>query len=404
MTTPGRGTAGAPRRRLIAELTAQSEPLSARILRRIRAEIPLYAQSEPDVFLPTMLTSLQRILLPLEQGRPFSDHELAAFRSYGEQRARQGIPTEEMLRAWRLSIREVVDEMITIGRQGRITDRTLLELTRDLLATTDTATLAFTQGHHRAELELARQEQQRRTDFVRGVLFAALSPAEIRRQADRYGLDPDREYHAIRAQPTPAMPNAAIERLLGLGYDSSRPRGLAALIDGDVAGFIDRIPTDTADAAIGIGPPAGLDQLEPSFRRATRAMTTATAFGLTGTFDLGRLGLLPAVLADTDVAEELTRRYITPLGTGEAIRPILDTIRRYLTLGMRADLTAKHMSVHHNTVRYRLRRYEELTGVDLRDPNRALEAWWALQRNRLGSGGTPIAAPSPIPSSVSRPM
>jgi DNA-binding PucR family transcriptional regulator len=127
-------------------------------------------------------------------------------------------------------------------------------------------------------------------------------------------------------------------------------------------------------------------------------MTTATAFGLTGTFDLGRLGLLPAVLADTDVAEELTRRYITPLGTGEAIRPILDTIRRYLTLGMRADLTAKHMSVHHNTVRYRLRRYEELTGVDLRDPNCALEAWWALQRNRLGSGGTPIAAPSPIPS------
>jgi DNA-binding PucR family transcriptional regulator len=113
-------------------------------------------------------------------------------------------------------------------------------------------------------------------------------------------------------------------------------------------------------------------------------MTTATAFGLTGTYDLGRLGLLPAVLADTDVAEELTRRYITPLGTGEAIQPILDTIRRYLTLGMRADLTAKHMSVHHNTVRYRLRRYEELTGVDLRDPNRALEAWWALQRNRLG--------------------
>lgn len=383
MTTPGRGTARAPRRRLIAELTAQSEPLSARILQRIRAEIPLYAQGEPDAFLPAILTSLQRILLPLEEGRPFTDSELAAFRSSGEEGAHQGIPTEEMLRAWRLSIREVLDEMITIGRQRRITDRTLLELTRDLLGTTDAATLAFTRGHHRAELELARQEQQRRADFVRGILFAALGPAEIRQQAHRYGLDPDREFHPIRAQPTPAMPMAAIERLIGLAFDSSRPRGLAALIDGDVAGFIDHMPTGTAGSAIGIGPPARLDQLEPSFRRATRAMATATAFGLTGIYDLGRLGLLPAVLADTDVAEELARRYIAPLGTGEAIQPILHTVRRYLTLGMRADLTAKHMSVHHNTVRYRLRRYEELTGADLRDPNCALEAWWALQRTRL---------------------
>lgn len=121
-------------------------------------------------------------------------------------------------------------------------------------------------------------------------------------------------------------------------------------------------------------------------------MATATAFGLTGCYDLGRLGLLPAVLADTDVAEELVRRYVEPLGTGAAMLPILETVRRYLTLGMRADLTAEHLSVHHNTVRYRLRRYEELTGIDLRDPNRALEAWWALQRTRIGHG--PGAAPS----------
>jgi hypothetical protein len=306
-------------------------------------------------------------------------------------RARQGIPTEEMLRAWRLSIRAVLDEMIAIGRQRRISDRTLLELTRDLLATTDVATLAFTHGHHRAELELARQEQHRRADFVRGVLFAALGPAEIRQQAGQYGLDPDTDYHPIRAQPTSAMPMEAIERLLGLAFHSGHPRGLACLIDGDVAGFVDHPPRDTTGAAIGIGPPARLDRLEPSFRRATRAMATATAFGLTGCYDLARLGLLPAVLADTDIAEELTRRYIEPVGTGAAMPPILETVRRYLTLGMRADLTAEHMSVHHNTVRYRLRRYEELTGIDLRDPNRALEAWWALQRTRIDHG--PGAAP-----------
>jgi hypothetical protein len=367
----------------MARLSAQAEPLSDRILERMRAEIPLYAEHDPDDLLPAIRTSLEGILRPLEDGRPVTETELAAFRSYGETRARQGIPTEEMFRAWRLSIRAVLDEMIALGRQRRISDRTLLELTQDLLATTDVATLAFTQGHHRAELELARQEQHRRTDFVRGVLFGALGPAEIRRQADQYGLDPDTAYHPIRAQPTTTMPMEAIERLLGLAFRSGRPRGLACLIDGDVAGFVDHLPQGNTGAAIGIGPPAKLDRLEPSFRRATRAMTTATAFGLTGCHELGSLGLLPAVLADTDIAEELTRRYIEPLGTGVAMLPILETVRRYLTLGMRADLAARHMSVHHNTVRYRLRRYEELTGMDLRDPNRALEAWWALQRTRI---------------------
>lgn len=372
-----------PRRRLMARLAAAAEPLGERILARMRVEIPLYARWDPDDLRPTIHSSLRGILRPLEEGRPVTETELAEFRSYGDTRARQGIPTDEMLRAWRLSIRAVLDEMIAIGRQRRISDHTLLDLTRDLLATTDVATLAFTDGHQRAELELARQEQHRRADFVRGVLFAALGPAEIRQQAGRYGLDPDVDYHPIRAQPTEAMPMEAIERLLGLALDRSRPRGLVCLIDGDVAGFVDHMPRDTTGTAIGVGPPARLDRLAPAFGRATRAMATATAFGMTGCYDLGRLGLLPAVLADTDVAEELARRYVEPLGTGAAMQPILDTVRRYLTLGMRADLTAEHLSVHHNTVRYRLRRYEELTGIDLRDPNRALEAWWALQRTRI---------------------
>ncbi|SRR6266568_787290 len=384
MTTPTRGSSRAPRRRLVAQLSAQSEQLSTQILQCLRGEIPLYAQTDPDELFPDIHASLRGILLPLEEGREVTENELAAFRSYGEMRARQGIPTEDMLRAWRVSIREVLDVMIAAGRQRRITDGALLELTRDLLSTTDAATLAFTQGHHRAELELARQDQQRRSDFVRGVLFAALGPAEIRHEAQQYGLDPDREYHPVRAHPTRAMPAQSIERLLGVAFDSHRPRGLAALLDGDIAGFIDRTPKKEAKAAIGIGPPARLDRIEPSFRRATRAMATATAFNLTGVYDLTRLGLLPAVLADTDVGDELAQRYIAPLGTGEAMQPILDTVRRYLTLGMRADLTADHMSIHHNTVRYRLGRYEQLTGIDLRDPNCALEAWWALQHTRLG--------------------
>jgi hypothetical protein len=369
------------RQRLIADLLAADVALSARMLARMRAEIPPYADRDPHDVLPALISSLRDILVPLGDGRALTDSELAVFGAYGETRARQGIPLEELLQAWRLSIREVLDDLVTLGRQDRVRDGELIALIRDLLTTTDAATLAFTQGHHRAEFELARQEQHRRADFVRGILLATIGPAEIRQHAHGYGLDPDRDYRPVCGRPTQSMPVEAIERLLGLTFDSSRPRGLTAIIDGDVAGFIDHVIEGKAAAAVGIGEPARLEHMQPSFGRATRAMATATAFGLTGVYSLEDLGLLPTMLADTDVAEGLARRYIAPLGDGHARKPILDTVRQYLSLSMRADVTAQHLSVHHNTVRYRVRRYEELTGIDLRDPNRALEAWWALQND-----------------------
>src|SRR5256885_16786917 len=50
MTTPGRGPAGAARRRLVAELAPESEPLNARILARIRPQITHVGQGEPAAF------------------------------------------------------------------------------------------------------------------------------------------------------------------------------------------------------------------------------------------------------------------------------------------------------------------------------------------------------------------
>jgi DNA-binding PucR family transcriptional regulator len=50
---------------------------------------------------------------------------------------------------------------------------------------------------------------------------------------------------------------------------------------------------------------------------------------------------------------------------------------------MRVEATAKAMFVHANTLRYRLKRFEELTRCDLKDPDRRMEVWWALEKARL---------------------
>jgi DNA-binding PucR family transcriptional regulator len=41
------------------------------------------------------------------------------------------------------------------------------------------------------------------------------------------------------------------------------------------------------------------------------------------------------------------------------------------------------LHVHPNTLRHRLRRYEQATGASLRRQADLVELWWALERRRL---------------------
>jgi DNA-binding PucR family transcriptional regulator len=57
----------------------------------------------------------------------------------------------------------------------------------------------------------------------------------------------------------------------------------------------------------------------------------------------------------------------------------------YLDAGRDVAVTAELLTVHPNTVRYRLRRAAELFGLDLGDPEQALPLWLAL---RSGGGAS----------------
>jgi DNA-binding PucR family transcriptional regulator len=101
---------------------------------------------------------------------------------------------------------------------------------------------------------------------------------------------------------------------------------------------------------------------------------------MTGVHDVPSLGLRAAVAADADVGDALCARYLEPLAGGSSAGELRATLRAYLACGMHVERTAERLFVHQNTVRYRLARFEELTGASLREPEVAFEVWWALER------------------------
>src|ERR1700761_6120434 len=55
------------------------------------------------------------------------------------------------------------------------------------------------------------------------------------------------------------------------------------------------------------------------------------------------------------------------MDNSDMAQTLIQTTRLYLETGMRVEATARAMFLHANTLRYRLGRFEELTGSDLKD-------------------------------------
>jgi hypothetical protein len=378
-----RAVAPPPRWAELLEATlADRDLIVATMTSEILRTLPSYRRVPAEQLATAFAFELERVLQAARaHGEDVADDELAGLAAIGEARARQRVPAGDMLLAWRIGVQVVLSHSRQIAERLGVGPAEILEFVQSLLAWSDRA-MAITAGaHRRAELDVTITELEERRQVVRGALLGTLAPEDLRVRAERSGLDPTREYVAISSPLPEDGTTTALERRLGF-HDAVRPRrGLSAILDGSFVGLLREPPAADADVTVGVGPPRPLSRLNESFTLAARAARTATAYGLGGVRSFDSLGALPAVMDDTQTGDALARRYLDPLGSSAP--EILETVRAYFDHQANVEQAAEALHVHPNTVRYRLKRLEELSGARLRDPLTALEVWWAVQRRSL---------------------
>jgi hypothetical protein len=374
---------------LAAALSSGVPSIAERVCKRMHSEIPSYRaipRAELQRDLSAEVSSVAQAVLDGQRAPSAAD--LATRAEVGERRARQGIPLHDMLRAWMIGLQEAIAwGQETAARVGATPESASQLVQKTILTWSDVAMASAAEAHRRAELELARQDHDRRARTVRVALDGSLPPAELRSMLAAYGLDPAKKYFTICARPTGGMSLRDIERSLGFLEAAQHRRGLAALADDELIGFTEVRPPESSPGVIGVGPPRHVDELKSSFRVACRVLAAADAFSMSGAHDLNSVGVLPAVLDDDDVGEALVLRYIEPVRTASSSEAILAGVQAWLDAGMHTGRAAAQLFVHPNTLRYRIRRYQELAVVDLTEPAEALKAWWALQRFTATRGG-----------------
>jgi PucR C-terminal helix-turn-helix domain len=362
---------------LVAEIEAELDGVVDAIGERIRAEIPDFRRLPADTLARAIHGNVTRALRALRDVRAPTDAELEQAAEIGRERAEQGLTVDAVLHAYRISITAVWSRFGELARERGADVSSVLAFSETLWLWADAVMDIVGTAHREVELEQAREEQQRRDAFVLALLTGTLDPAELRLQSATFGLDADRAYHPFRARSADGgtLPRRAAVTLAG-------DEGLVTGLDRDFAGIAARRPPGLARVVCGIGPPARLEALPAAFASASRALQTAVAFGQEGALTLADLSIRPAILADDALGEAFAARYLEPL-SGRLGAELETTLRAWFDQEMRVEETARALHVHPNTLRHRIRRFEEATGATLRDPRVLVELWWALEHRRL---------------------
>jgi putative transposase len=367
---------------LLERLAARDDEVADAAIADLRKVLPSYRHVSDEALRASHLRNSHTVRRTLASRRLPSEREMWEAAVAAGERARQGVAVQDVLTAYRISLHHIREFLAEVATRPGSTPAVTLEMIQLLWALADSVGLRLAILHRDAELEIARHDERQRAEFLRGLVFGSVGPAEIRRLGPAYSIPPDLRYVALRGRPKPGTSARQLVTAIAASARAGGHHFFVDVLEGDVVGVAQRVPDiGRCKATVGVGPPADLAALEPSFATASRVLEVAERFGQHGVFSLEDLSLRVAVAAEDELGEVLLRRYLQPLEVlGARAAGVRETVACFIDEGLNVKATAQSLDVHQNTVRYRLSRFEELTGARLEHPQTAFEVWWALQR------------------------
>ncbi|MHA6618880.1 PucR family transcriptional regulator [Pseudonocardia sp. DLS-67] len=366
---------------LVGRLRADADALVASFVGRVRAIGPYGRGVVPDEVLEADADRTFDYLLRRIAGQPVPERLLDIGPSIGRDRARRGVPLNDLLTAVRLDFRvlwaglreraEPADEALLVSR------------VEDVWAAVEDYSTQIQVSYQAEAALLARERQGERTMLVASLLAGGdPDPEEVERLAVALDVDVDADLlvAAASAAAGPALRRVA-DRLGADGrmvhvQSTGRHVVLIARWEGGTGA-----PVRAALAGVpcGVGPVAhGLARVPRSARIAGELVEVSP--GTDGPRGLADAWLPLAAARLSDTAADLVEvelAGLTDVPPRERER-LLAAVRAYAATGSVAQVAAR-LYCHRNTVVNRLRRFAELTGRDVTMPADAAVVLLALE-------------------------
>ena len=390
-------------RELGARLLADLDRLSDRLVERIHRHEPLYADQQPvdvDDLRRSVRINLERSMQALSgqipAGGDWSDRAIAT----GHQRARQGMPLESVLRAYRLGGTIIWEGMVEEARrdpENFDADR-LLDAASPIWQLIDGHSTMMSEAYRVEESRLRSRDLRRRQALLEALVEGCgADPAFAQQAARTLGIPATGRLLCVVAitDVSGNEPLRAPHDALGpLGIESvwlTRTTTEVGLVDLATASSEKVIAAlrARAEGRVGVAPVIqGLDEVSRAYRLAELAARTLPEEAA----DVAALDeRLPEALVANgpEVAPQLLAATVTPLLDLPATErdTLVATLAAVLDHDGSPSRAAEVLYCHRNTVTYRLRRIEELTGRGVSSPRDKL--LWTLGLAALEQGAIP---------------
>lgn len=383
-------------RELSARLLPEAGPLGIRMAERICAAIPEYAEGQYvgfDEVVESCADNLRYVFGNLAGDLAGNGGSLNSPRATGATRAEQGVPYAALLQAFRIGGRFIWE--LLVEHAAPEARETLLLAAADIWAVSDDLAAHATEAYREGLADQARRDVQRRAVLVGALLDGEADEAErIWDASGVLNLTGAADYVVVAAEsPSPgaeALPDVELvlrRKNVGSAWrlDHDHQDGVVALRFGFGVEDLTAVLEDLATGRIGVSAP--IERLERAHegRRQARAACGAASPGSTELVRFEQRPLAVLLANSPEQAQSMVDVVLGPvLAMPEDDRTVmLETARAWLGAAGSTSTAARALHVHRNTVRYRMRRLEELTGRDLATPVDAAEVYVALECVRI---------------------
>lgn len=354
---------------LVADLIEQvigADDLLPSVVASVRASVPEVAVLPSADIAGHTRALLAAAARALTARRGPTEAELSFVAELALTRARQGIPIEAVLGAIHVAERAIWTRARDTADTSGVTAGQLLDARELYDDWADAVRARLIAAHRTAKADSPAPAAERSPVLLRRLLAggsaAALAAAEA-------GLPANGRLWIRVARPADTT---AVRR------ESGEPGAvLSAQIDGLLVSVLAHPPAGTArPEAAGLAGPAAADRLGSLKPLATAALTAAEAAGRRHPVHITEVATLAAITARADLATALAQRHQPARhALGSQARPIATTVRTWLENDRDTAATAGVLFVHPNTIRNRIHRFSQVTGLDPAAPFGAPDAW-----------------------------
>jgi hypothetical protein len=361
--------------------------MADRMIAAYRAEIPVYAELSPSILDGRIRTAtikgMELFAAWIGTERPLGDRELGILQESARADARDGIPLEDLLHAYRIGglvawqqAREVIHEeeweAQVYGSRFYVeyAERVATEVSRAYL-------------EERERLESA-QEDRYRALLVALTASAEPIPPKLIELARQSGFAVEDSY-----RPFAAAYGAADPRNADLARELRAERVLAITEGQSVAGLapaaFETESLQRPGITFAVGEALERDRLGGALDDLRLAVEVGLESGSTGEVGSDQYFLERLLRGSPRVAGMVQERVFKPLDQEDGGEPseLLKTVAAFLASNLERKTTAERLGIHPNTLDYRLRQFRELTGLDLSRTDDRTLVILALRRSGL---------------------